>query len=87
MKTCYLIVLDSLGIGGAKDAAAFGDEGSNTYKAIYPYVNAPCLRALGFNNIDGLDFADPVKEPEASYGRLVEKSKGKDTTTGHYEIA
>ena len=87
MKTCYLIVLDSLGIGGAKDAAAFGDEGSNTYKAIYPYVNAPCLRALGYNNIDGLDFADPVKEPEASYGRLVEKSKGKDTTTGHYEIA
>lgn len=87
MKTCYLIILDSLGIGGAADAAAFGDEGSNTYKAIYPYVKADCLHSLGFDNIDGLDFATPVREPLASYGRIVERSKGKDTTTGHYEIA
>lgn len=87
MKTCYLIVLDSLGIGGASDAAAFGDEGSNTYKAIYPYVNAPCLHSLGFDNIDGIDFGAPVVLPEASFARLVEKSAGKDTTTGHYEIA
>lgn len=87
MKTCYLIVLDSVGIGGASDAAAFGDEGSNTYKAIYPYVNAPCLHSLGFDNIAGLDFAAPVSKPLASYGRLVERSEGKDTTTGHYEIA
>lgn len=87
MKTCYLIVLDSLGIGGAKDAAAFGDEGSNTYKAIYPFVDAPNLCALGFDNIDGLDFAEPVEHPLASYGRIEERSKGKDTTTGHYEIA
>ncbi len=87
MKTCYLIVLDSLGIGGASDAAVFGDEGSNTYKAIYPYVNAPCLHSLGFDNIDGIDFGAPVVLPEASFARLVEKSAGKDTTTGHYEIA
>ena len=87
MKTCYLIVLDSLGIGGASDAAAFGDEGSNTYKAIYPYVNAPCLHSLGFDNIDGIDFGAPVVLPEASFARLVEKSAGKDTTTGHYEIS
>lgn len=86
MKKCYLIVLDSLGIGGAADAAKFGDEGSNTYKAIYPFVNAPNLRALGFDNIDGLDFASPVSSPLADYGRLTEKSAGKDTTTGHYEI-
>lgn len=87
MKTCYLLILDSLGIGGAKDAAAFGDEGSNTFKAIYPYLNIPNLRSLGFENIDGLDFASPVNYPLASYGRMIEKSQGKDTTTGHYEIA
>lgn len=87
MKTCYLIVLDSLGIGGATDAAAFGDEGSNTYKAIYPLVNAPCLHSLGLDNIDGLDFAVHEKNPLASYARLIECSRGKDTTTGHYEIA
>ncbi len=87
MKTCYLIVLDSLGIGGAADAADFADEGSNTYKAIYPFLNTPCLRSLGFDNIDGLDFAVPVKNPLASFARLAERSRGKDTTTGHYEIA
>ena len=87
MKTCYLIVLDSLGIGGAADAADFADEGSNTYEAIYPFLNTPCLRSLGFDNIDGLDFAVPVKNPLASFARLAERSRGKDTTTGHYEIA
>lgn len=87
MKTCYLIVLDSLGIGGAADADKFGDAGSNTYKAIYPYLNIPNLRALGLDNIDGTDFGTPVASPAASYGRLVERSEGKDTTTGHYEIA
>ena len=87
MKTCYLIVLDSLGIGAASDAAKFGDEGSNTYKAIYPYLNARNLHALGFDNIDGLDFASPANAPVASFGRLTEDSDGKDTTTGHYEIA
>ena len=87
MKTCYLIVLDSLGVGGAADADKFGDAGSNTYKAIYPYLNIPNLRALGFDNIDGTDFGTPVASPEASFGRLVERSEGKDTTTGHYEIA
>lgn len=87
MKTCYLIVLDSLGIGGAADAAKFGDEGSNTYKAIYPYLKVPNLSALGFNNIDGLDFAMSVENPVADHARLVELSQGKDTTTGHYEIA
>lgn len=87
MKTCYLIVLDSLGIGGAADAAKFGDEGSNTYKAIYPYLKVPNLSALGFNNIDGLDFAMSVENPVADHACLVELSQGKDTTTGHYEIA
>lgn len=87
MKTCYLIVLDSLGIGGAADAAKFADEGSNTYKAIYPYLKVPNLSALGFNNIDGLDFAMSVENPVADHARLVELSQGKDTTTGHYEIA
>ena len=81
MKTCYLIVLDSLGIGGAADAAKFGDEGSNTYKAIYPYLKVPYLSALGFNNIDGLDFAMSVENPVADHARLVELSQGKDTTT------
>lgn len=87
MKTCYLIVLDSLGIGGALDAADFGDAGSDTYRAVYPYLDVPNLRALGFENIDGLGYANGVKNPLASFARMRELSNGKDTTTGHYEIA
>lgn len=87
MKNVYLIVLDSFGIGNAADAAKFNDEGSNTYKAVYSNVSLPNLHKLGLDNIQGIGFAVSEQEPEGSYARLQELSNGKDTTTGHYEIA
>ncbi len=88
-KRVFLIVLDSFGIGEEPDAAAFGDEGSNTLAAIAksPKFAVPKLRELGLFNIDGVDCVPPVDVPLAAYARLQEASKGKDTTIGHWEIA
>lgn len=85
----FLIVLDSFGVGNAPDAAAFGDEGSNTFKACYNFgkLNIPNMKKLGLFNIDGVDFGEREKEPLGTYARLVEESAGKDTTIGHWEIA
>lgn len=88
-KRVFLIVLDSYGIGFAKDAKDFGDEGSNTLKTI---VNSkqyytPNMAKMGLFNIDKIDYKDGVDKPIAAYGRLEEASKGKDTTIGHWEIA
>ena len=82
-----MIVADSFGIGGAPDADRFGDKGANTLKSIMssPFFKADNLKALGLFNIDGL--SGGVDSPEAAYARLIEKSNGKDTTTGHWEIA
>ena len=82
----FLIVLDSLGIGELPDAAEFGDVGSNTLRSITPYCQVPNLEKLGLFNIDGIDFGTPVQSPKAAYGRLSEKSRGKDTTVGHWEL-
>lgn len=88
IRRIFLIVLDSVGIGELPDAAAFGDEGSNTLKSCYDSGNlyVPNMKRLGLFNIDGIDYADGVDNPIGAYGRLAEKSKGKDTTTGHWEI-
>jgi len=88
-KRVFLIVFDSLGIGGAKDAKKFGDEGSNTLKSISKSKNfkVPNLKKLGLFNIDGIDFCDDEKNPLASFARAEEKSNAKDSTTGHWEIA
>lgn len=84
----FLIVLDSFGIGEMPDAKDFGDEGSNTLKAVFnsKEFNAPNLQKLGLFNIDGVEVGEKVKHPTASIARLQEKSKGKDTTTGHWEL-
>ncbi|MBQ8783537.1 MAG: phosphopentomutase [Clostridia bacterium] len=84
----FLIVLDSFGIGEMPDAKDFGDEGSNTLKAVFnsKEFNAPNLQKLGLFNIDGVEVGEKVKHPTASFARLQEKSKGKDTTTGHWEL-
>ncbi len=88
-KRVFLIVLDSLGIGGAPDAAAFGDEGSDTLASIAadPAFDCPNLRRLGLFNITGVTCGEPVAAPAAAFGRLQEAGSGKDTTTGHWEIA
>lgn len=85
----FLIVLDSFGVGNSPDAAAFGDEGSNTFKACFDSgkLNIPNMKKLGLFNIDGVDFGEREEEPLGAYARLVEESAGKDTTIGHWEIA
>ena len=86
-KRVFLIVLDSLGIGEAPDAAAFGDAGSNTLGAIRKskHFYCPHLEKLGLFHIDGV--GGGVGEPLASYARMREASMGKDTTIGHWEIS
>lgn len=89
IKRVFLIVLDSYGIGEAKDAKAFGDEGSNTLKTIVSSkeYNTPNMEKMGLFNIDKIDFKEGVKTPIGAYGRIEEASMGKDTTIGHWEIA
>ena len=88
-KRVFLIVLDSFGIGEAPDAKNFGDEGSNTLSAIFgdQEFNAPTLQSLGLFNIDGVTVGDKTPNPQASFCRLQELSQGKDTVSGHWEIA
>ncbi len=88
MKRVFLIVLDSLGIGELPDAHRFGDEGSHTLKSISssPEFSIPNLLALGLGNICGMDFLPKTEKPLAAYGRMAEKSLGKDTTIGHWEL-
>lgn len=88
-KRVFLIVLDSFGIGGAPDAAAFGDEGSDTLASIaaHPAFCCPNLERLGLFNIAGVRCGRPAAAPLGAFGRLQEASAGKDTTIGHWEIA
>lgn len=89
MKRVFLIVLDSFGIGEMPDAADYGDKGTNTLKSISksPYFKMDNMKKMGFFNIDGVVFLEGVDKPTATYARMREVSKGKDTTIGHWEIA
>lgn len=89
MKRVFLIVLDSVGIGEMPDAAAYGDEGSNTIAAAATskYFNMPNMAKLGFFNIEGVNCQPKAQAPLGAFARMTEVSKGKDTTTGHWEIA
>lgn len=85
-----LIVMDSVGAGELPDAKLYNDEGSNTLGNISKKVGGlklPNLQKLGLGNIDGIKGFEGEKKPVGSYGRSLEKSPGKDTTTGHWEIA
>ncbi|MGN0655022.1 MAG: phosphopentomutase [Oscillospiraceae bacterium] len=89
VKRVFLIVLDSVGIGEMPDADNYGDEGSNTLKACFDSkkLNIPNMTKMGIFNIDGNDYAKGTDCPTAAFARMTEKSKGKDTTTGHWEMA
>lgn len=88
-RRIFLIVLDSYGIGALPDAADFGDEGSNTLKTITASkaYDTPNMKKLGLFNIDGVDWMKKEESPAGAYGRMKERSRGKDTTIGHWEIA
>ena len=88
-KRAFVIVLDGTGAGYAHDAAEYGDVGAFTIKSAHNSgaLNIPNLRAFGLGCIDGLDFIGVEEAPLAAYGKMSERSIGKDTTTGHWEIA
>ena len=90
MKRVILVVLDSLGVGELPDAKEYGDAGAHTLD----HINEACgglkidkLEALGLGNINGVNTLNKVSNPIGAFGKLMEESKGKDTVTGHWEIA
>lgn len=83
-------MLDSVGIGDAPDAAEFGDEGSATLPHVAEAVGGvklPNLAELGLGNIVEVEGIEPVANPTGAFGSMIERSPGKDTTTGHWEIS
>jgi phosphopentomutase len=89
MPRACVIVLDAVGAGELPDAHEYGDEGSNTLGNVAKAVGGldlPNLEHLGFGNIEDLEGCPPTDGAPAVAGRLFERSKGKDTTTGHWEL-
>ncbi len=88
-KRVFLIVLDSFGVGEMPDAAEFGDKGANTLLSCFRTgkLSVPNMQKLGLFNIDGVTAGEKYGSPTGAYLRIAERSKGKDTTTGHWEIA
>ena len=90
LRAVVVVVLDSVGIGGAPDAAVFGDEGSATLPHVAEAVGGlklPNMQRLGLGNIVPLEGVPPEEAPAGAFGALIERSPGKDTTTGHWELA
>ena len=91
MKRAIIIVIDSMGIGAMPDCEEFGDvKECNTLKNVCKFnggLDVPVLEAMGLGNIQDFEGIKKTATPIAQYGTLQEKSKGKDTTTGHWEIA
>src|SRR5256885_1037265 len=89
MARACVIVLDAVGAGELPDAAEFGDEGSDTLGNVARAVGGldlPTLEALGLGNVEPLEGCPPQPGAPAVAGRLTERSRGKDTTTGHWEL-
>ncbi|MGE5811016.1 MAG: phosphopentomutase [Ignavibacteria bacterium] len=89
LNNFFLIVLDGIGIGELPDAALYGDEGSNTLASIAQAVgdlNLPQLQRLGLGNIVQIKGIKKTDAPLASFGKMKEASKGKDSITGHWEL-
>lgn len=89
MRRVFLIVLDSLGVGALPDAAEFGDEGTHTLDHLVRSaggLDVPRLAAWGLGNVPGVSTVAPAASPLASFGRCAERSPGKDTSTGHWEM-
>ncbi len=89
MRRVFLIVLDSLGCGELPDAALFGDRGAHTLDHLVQAaggLDAPRLIALGLGHVPGVTSLPRVPRPAAAFGRCAERSPGKDTSTGHWEM-
>ncbi|HTP12237.1 MAG TPA: phosphopentomutase, partial [Bacteroidota bacterium] len=89
-KKVIVVVLDGVGVGELPDAAAYGDTGTNTLGHIARAVgnlSLPNLQALGLGNITDVQGVSPVKGAAGCHGKMAERSKGKDSTTGHWELA
>ena len=88
-KKAIVIVLDSVGIGAAPDSAAYGDAGADTLGHIYQKagLKIPNMRKMGIANIRGAKLGEAEAQPVGGFGKCTEVSAGKDTTTGHWEIA
>ena len=89
MTRVCVIVLDAVGVGALPDAADYGDEGSDTLGNVARAVGGldlPMMEALGLGNVEELDGCRPQPGAPAVAGRLLARSKGKDTTTGHWEL-
>ncbi|AET66740.1 phosphopentomutase [Desulfosporosinus orientis DSM 765] len=89
-RRVILIVLDSVGIGEMPDSKSYGDSGSNTLANIARQKGGlylPHLQKLGLGNIHSIAGVPPALSPEGCFGKMAEKSAGKDTTSGHWEIA
>lgn len=90
-KRAIIIVIDSMGIGAMPDCKEFGDtEKCNTLKNVCEFnsgLDLPVMEALGLGNIQKFKGIEKTATPIGQYGTMIEKSKGKDTTTGHWEIA
>lgn len=85
-----MVVLDGVGVGHAPDAAEFGDLGADTLGNIARRMGGlhlPTLQGLGLGNLADLEGVPPAGSPLASWGRMEERSRGKDSTLGHWELA
>jgi len=89
MGNCYVIVIDGLGVGAQEDAAEYGDEGENTLGHLCEETGCklPNLQRMGLGNIIPLKSVPVESDPLCAYGKMREVSAGKDSTTGHWEIA
>lgn len=89
IQRVFLVVLDSFGVGEEPDAAQFGDYDVNTLRSIVQSERFDCpnLARLGLFHLDGVDCLPARGTPLGAYGRLRERSMGKDTTVGHWELA
>lgn len=89
MQRVFLIVLDSLGVGALPDAESFGDGGAHTLDHIVASagpLDVPRLSARGLGNIEGVAGVPAASSPAGAFGRMRERSPGKDTSTGHWEM-
>lgn len=89
MARCFLVIIDGLGIGAQEDAEEYGNEDAHTLGHVSEITKCklPNFEAMGLGNIEPLESIKPVEKPLANWGKMREVSAGKDSTTGHWELA